>query len=101
VAVTNYCKARPFEFSLQSERTAMGRLLGAIADRSVAESGFMLSAIVFYLNQNTVGSGFYDYAIKRIPPMLAKDPTERMRDEFLSQQLAGVIGFYGRHPPRD
>lgn len=53
---------RRFDFSLDSERPAMGELLGRLSDRSVAEAGIMISALVQYADGTNAGPGFYQLA---------------------------------------
>jgi hypothetical protein len=53
---------RKFDFNLDSERAAMGELLGWLSERSITEANVMISALVHYLGGNDAGSGFYHLA---------------------------------------
>ena len=54
---------RTFDFDLDSERAAMGELLGEIVQLERPNfEGHMISAIVIYLNENDAGGGFYALA---------------------------------------
>lgn len=86
----------PWNFDLQTDRAAMGELLGRLTDRSFAETrsrpggGLMISALCMYLDQNDVGRGFYGKAVK-----LRLIPTEHLskdaKDAFWINQLNGVV----------
>ncbi|WP_328333933.1 hypothetical protein OHA70_17855 [Kribbella sp. NBC_00382] len=54
--------ARPFDFTKDSERAAMGALLGEVAKRDLSKVGALVSSIVLYLNENDAGTGFYSLA---------------------------------------
>lgn len=49
---------RAFNFEDASERAAMGELLGRIVEADYLTRGYMLSALVIYLNGNDAGPGF-------------------------------------------
>lgn len=53
----------PFDFVAESDRKAIGEVLGAATQRTVGDSKTMLSAIVVYLDRNDAGSGFYKLAV--------------------------------------
>jgi hypothetical protein len=56
--------ARTFDFDLDSERGALGELLGDVSLLERPTCGHLISAIVLYLNDNSAGSGFYKLAIE-------------------------------------
>lgn len=53
---------RTFDFDKDSERAAMGALLGEVTQARLAQAGGLVSAIVIYLNENDAGPGFYRMA---------------------------------------
>jgi hypothetical protein len=53
---------RRFNFDQESERAAMGYLLGRISDREFGRTGVLISAIVNYLDANDADPGFYKLA---------------------------------------
>ena len=76
---------RLFDFSEQSERTAMGHLLALTVERDDPTRGYMLSALVMYLDGNDAGSGFY--ALAKQPHVPGADGP---RDAFWLSQLRGL-----------
>jgi hypothetical protein len=85
---------RTFDFDLDSERAAMGELLGTITERERPTSGHMISALVIYLNENDAGPGFYRLAERNgdLPKGSTKD--ERLR--FWSDEVRQVHEYYRR-----
>lgn len=85
-----------FDFSLERDRTAMGRLLGQVVEQTRAENGAMLSAIVTYIDGTDPGPGFFKLAthLGLLPPSVTKDH----KLAFWSQQVARVHDYYA--PPR-
>lgn len=76
---------RRFDFSLDSERAAMGELLGRLSDRSVAEAGLMISALVQYADGTDAGPGFYKLAQQK---GLLRDPASAdQKTEFWITQV--------------
>ena len=53
---------RGFDFEQDSERAAIGHLLGLIVERNRPTTGLLISALVQYLNTNDAGPGFYALA---------------------------------------
>jgi hypothetical protein len=94
--VTRQCGVRDFDFNLQSERTAMGYLLGRIVRRNHPESGLMLSAMVFYLYENEPGPGFYLLAEELGD--LPRGQSDDQKQAFWVRQVEHVQEFY--RPPR-
>ena len=79
---------RTFDFDLDSERAAMGELLGEIVQLERPNfEGHMISAIVIYLNENDAGGGFYALAEQRARPALRVDP--RTAGRLLGGRSAG------------
>lgn len=86
--------ARAFDFDLESERAAMGYLLGRAVDVELAVSGLMASAIVLYLNRNDAGPGFFKKAQE--VGLLSRRATEPERDRFWQEQVRAVHERYAR-----
>lgn len=82
-----------FDFSLGSERAALGHLLGDIVVRTLPESGAMLSSIVHFLNETHPGEGFYALAVEQ--GMLEPEASARRKDEFWIQQMNAIYAHYG------
>ncbi|MFF8955074.1 hypothetical protein [Streptomyces sp. NPDC014894] len=83
-----------FDFSRADERAAMGHLLWLIVQRNHPESGLMLSALVFYLNSNEPGSGFFGLA--RELDLLPAKASPRQKESFWLDQLAQLKELYSR-----
>lgn len=84
----------PFNFEIESDRTAIGYLLGDATVQTVADTKTMLSAIVVYLNRNDAGPGFYKLAVELgLLPNTAK-PEDKL--EFWSVQVGKVHQKYAR-----
>jgi hypothetical protein len=86
---------RPFDFSQDGERAAIGELLGRIVERDVPESGQMISAIVIYVDENDAGPGFYKLAQES--GMLPTPASKDQKLAFWSKQVAEV---HKRHRTR-
>jgi len=84
---------RPFNFERDIDRAAMGQLLGRIVERNLPETGFMISALVVYLNENDAGSGFYAFA-KELGK-LSNSASSAEKWEFWLGQVAKAHEFYG------
>jgi hypothetical protein len=56
---------RRFDFDQESERAAMGHLLGQISEREYPRTALLISAFVHYLDANEAGPGFYRLAQKK------------------------------------
>jgi hypothetical protein len=87
----------PFDFAAERDRTAVGALLGDVVNRTVGDTGVMLSAIVAYIDRNDAGPGFYHLAIKL--GLLANTASADDKLVFWSGQVAKVHARYAR-PPR-
>jgi hypothetical protein len=59
-----------FNFAEQADRAAMGYLLGRIAEHAYPSFGFLISALVTYLDGNDAGPGFFALAqrMRLLPP---------------------------------
>ncbi len=92
---------RPFDFSNQSDRTAMGAILGDAVKRTIGDTGVMLSAIVAYIDRNDAGPGFYNLATHL--GLLPNTATADDKLVFWSSQVAKVHELYAparRRPSR-
>lgn len=84
----------PFDFEGESDRTAVGYLLGEVVRQTIGDSGVMLSAIVAYLNRNDAGPGFYKYATEL--GLLPSTASAEDKLDFWSRQVAKVHERYAR-----
>jgi hypothetical protein len=84
--------SRTFDFDLDSERAAMGELLGAATELERPNSGHMISAIVIYLNENDAGSGFYKLA--GLNGDLPKGSNEDQRLGFWTNEVKAIHDHY-------
>ncbi|AEV71522.1 hypothetical protein MycrhN_0892 [Mycolicibacterium rhodesiae NBB3] len=85
---------KPFDFSTQRDRNAVGSLLGDVVSRTVAETGAMLSAIVAYIDRNDAGPGFYSLAIQL--GLLPNTATQDDKLVFWSSQVGKVHDLYAK-----
>jgi hypothetical protein len=85
---------RPFDFTLENERTAMGHPLYLIVERDRPLSGHMISAIVIYLNENDAGSGFYRLAEHY--GVLSPNANEIQRMAFWTSEVSAIHAYYRR-----
>lgn len=69
---------RPFNFRQESDRAAIGRLLGDLSRATNSTQGIMLSALVTHHGSNDEGAGFYKLAAQ-----LGKMPAKPSEDEKL------------------
>lgn len=84
--------ARPFDFSKDSERAAMGALLGEVAWNQLPVVGALVSSIVLYLNENDAGSGFYRLAVEL--NLLTPKPTADQKLVFWASQVKATYEYY-------
>ncbi len=87
--------ARRFDFDLDTERAAMGHLLGLAVDEEYDSTGLIISAIVLYLNENDAGPGFFTKAIEL--SLLPRDAKRDEREAFWLGQVRSVHEFYCAH----
>jgi hypothetical protein len=73
-AISEQTGHRPFNFGQESERAAIGRLLGEISVQTNNQYGVMLSALVTHHGSNNEGAGFYKLAAEL--GKMPKKPTE-------------------------
>jgi len=88
---------RTFDFAEDNERRAVGAVLSQVTQRTIGQTGTMLSAIVAYLDRNDAGPGFYALAVE-----LGLLPNTASADDklaFWSGQVGKVHALYAR-PPR-
>lgn len=83
---------RAFDFDLESERAAMGKLLGRVTAGAFDSVGAMLSSIVVYLNANDAGPGFYKLATEM--GLLPARPSADERLRFWIGQVRAVHDHY-------
>ncbi|OBA74855.1 hypothetical protein A5633_20270 [Mycolicibacterium elephantis] len=84
----------PFDFGTESDRKAIGEVLGAATQRTVGDSKTMLSAIVVYLDRNDAGSGFYKLAVDL--GLLPNTASADDRMAFWSKQVRAVHERWAR-----
>lgn len=77
-AIAEQTGCRPFDYRQESERAAVGRLLGEISIKTNEQHGVMLSALVTHQGSNDEGGGFYKLAAD-----LGKMPKKPTQDEKL------------------
>lgn len=85
---------RPFDFTMQRDRNAVGAVLGDVVNRTIAETGVMLSAIVAYIDRNDAGPGFYSLAVEL--GMLPNTATQDDKLAFWSGQVSKVHDKYAK-----
>lgn len=83
-----------FDFSRADERAAMGHLLYLIVGQNRPETGFMISALVTYLDANDAGSGFYSFA--QDLGMLSRKASAQDKMMFWVGQVKGLHQHYSR-----
>lgn len=83
---------REFDFEQDSERAAVGHLLGLIVDRNRPTTGLMISALVQYLNANDAGPGFYALAVEY--GLLPRRPSALAKQEFWVGQVKALYALY-------
>lgn len=81
-----------FDYSQESERGAVGRLLGVISRKTHAEHGIMLSALVTHQGSNNEGAGFYKLAAD-LDEMTAK-PNAKQKLEAFARLVGAVHDHY-------
>jgi hypothetical protein len=86
-----------FDFAQDNDRRAIGAVLSRVTQRTVGDSGIMLSAIVAYLDRNDAGAGFYSLGVEL--GLLAGTATSDEKLAFWSGQVGKVHDLYAR-PPR-
>jgi hypothetical protein len=85
---------RSFDFGQDSERAAMGYLLGRISDHEFSRTGVLISAIVSYLGANDAGPGFYKLAQDK--GLLPRGQSCGRQWEFWVAHVAEVFAAYRR-----
>ena len=83
-----------FDFTQENERQAVGAVLSNVTQRTIGESGAMLSSIVVYLDKNDAGPGFYSLATQ-----LGLLPNTASADDklaFWSSQVGKVHDLHAR-----
>jgi len=85
---------RRFNFDQDSERAAMGYLLGRISDLEFGRTGILISAIVSYLDTNDAGPGFYKLAQDK--GLLPGGQSRTRKWEFWATHVGKVFAEYRR-----
>jgi hypothetical protein len=88
---------RGFDFEHDSERAAMGHLLGLIVERNRPMTGLLISALVQYLNTNDAGPGFYALASEL--GMLPRRSSAVAKQDFWIGQLNSLYAYYAATRP--
>ncbi|MEU8236421.1 hypothetical protein AB0C12_43090 [Actinoplanes sp. NPDC048967] len=83
---------RGFDFEQDSERAAMGHLLGLIVERNRPTTGLLISALVQYLNINDAGPGFY--ALAADLGLLPHRSSATVKQAFWVGQLNALYAYY-------
>lgn len=81
-----------FDFARDDERAAMGHLLGRVVDRNYPTTGFMITALVHYLNANDAGAGFYQLAMDM--GLLQRGASAKAKEELWITQINGIYHHY-------
>jgi hypothetical protein len=88
-----------FDFGDQSDRAAMGYLLGRIVDATWdPEKRVMLSALVHYLGENDAGPGFYALAADK--GLIPRGASRDAKLEFWVGQLKRLHQEYAYSRPQ-
>lgn len=85
---------RAFDFGAQSDRAAMGAVLGDVVNRTIGDTRIMLSSFVVYIDRNDAGQGFYALAVQL--GLLASTATAEDKLAFWSNQVNRVHQQYAR-----
>lgn len=88
---------RGFDFEQDSERAAMGHLLGLIVERNRPTTNLLISALVQYLNANDAGPGFYALAVEL--SMLPRRSSAIAKQAFWIGQLNALYAYYASSRP--
>ncbi|MFI2276571.1 hypothetical protein ACH45F_29860 [Catenuloplanes sp. NPDC020197] len=81
-----------FDFDQDSERAAMGHLLGLIVEGNRPTTNLLISALVQYLNINDAGPGFYTLAVEL--GMLSRRSSAMAKQDFWIGQINALYAFY-------
>jgi hypothetical protein len=76
-AISEQTGHRTFNFGQESERAAIGRLLGEISLKTNRQHGVMLSSLVTHRGSNDEGAGFYKLAAEL--GKMPKKPSEDVK----------------------
>jgi hypothetical protein len=83
-----------FDFGQAADRAALGYLLGLVADRTFADSGLLISALVTYRHGDSPAAGFFSLAAEH--GLIAATATAIQREAFWSAHVRDLQGHYGR-----
>jgi hypothetical protein len=84
------------DFERADQRAAMGYLLVLIVENDHARTGFMLSALVRYLDANDAGLGFYSLATQL--GLLPRSASARAKEGFWVRQVNALHDHYSHVP---
>ena len=85
-----------FDFGQAADRAALGHLLGLVADRTFADSGLLISALVTYRHGDSPAAGFFSLAAEHGLIPAAATPFER--EAFWSAHVRSPQEHYDRRP---
>jgi hypothetical protein len=85
-----------FDFGQAADRAALGHLLGLVADRTFADSGLLISALVTYRHGDSPAAGFFSLAAEQ--GLIRAAATAFEREAFWSAHVRNLQGHYGRKP---
>ena len=83
-----------FDFTQENDRRAVGAALANVTERTIGESGAMLSSIVVYIDRNDAGPGFYSLATQL--GLLPNTATADDKLAFWSGQVGKVHDLHAR-----
>jgi hypothetical protein len=83
-----------FDFGEAADRAALGHLLGLVADRTFADSGLLISALVTCLRGDGSAAGFFGLAAEH--GLISATATALEREAFWSGHVRSVQERYGR-----
>lgn len=84
-----------FDFAHADERATMGHLLGLIVEQNFPRTGFMLSALVHYLDANDAGPGWLYHLATQLG-LLPRTASARSKEEFWIRQANAMHNHYSR-----
>jgi hypothetical protein len=85
-----------FDFGQAADRAALGHLLGLVADRTFADTGLLISALVTYRHGDSPAAGFFSLAAEH--GLIPAAATAFEREKFWSVHVRDLQGHYGRKP---
>jgi len=83
-----------FDFGQAADRAALGHLLGLVAERTFADSGLLISALVTYLRGDSPAAGFFSLAAEH--GLIPATATDFEREAFWSAHVRNLQERYGQ-----